>query len=156
MKRIKVLSMFLLVAMMATVFVGCSKDDDDTPVDLKSYAVGSWRSYKVSALKLDGERAGETKEATVDKTGDFADFYWEMNLYENGNGIFYEFEKDGEGIDRWVDIPVTYSVKGNVLTVKDSELSFDFVFNPDDRTLSYQTPETYEGVSLTLTIYMKK
>lgn len=156
MKRVKVLSMFLLVAMMATVFVGCSKDDDDTPVDLKSYAIGSWRSYKVSAQILEGEHAGETKEAACDKTGDFAAVYWEMNLYENGNGTFADFEKDGEGIDRWVDGPISYSVKGNVLTIKDPNESSDFVYNPDDRTLSYQTSGTYDGVSGIFTVYMKK
>ena len=155
MKRVKVLSMFLLVAMMATVLVGCSKDDD-TPVDLKSYAIGSWHSYKATVFFLDGKYAGESEEVTISKTGEYSEVYWELELYENGNGTLAYFQKDGEGINHWVDGIVSYSVKGDIVTVSDSEASIDFIFNPGDKTLSVQISKVIEGISTKTILYLKK
>ncbi|MBO4592743.1 MAG: hypothetical protein J5678_00920 [Bacteroidaceae bacterium] len=156
MKKIKVLSIFLLVAMMATVLVGCSNDDDDTPVNLKSYAIGTWHSYKAIMYYLDGEYAGESQEVTISKTGEYSDAYWELKLYQNGNGTFSYLKKDGEGIKHWVDAAISYSVKGDVVTVHDSDASLDFIFNPGDKTMSFQISKTIDGVTAKMIVYFKK
>lgn len=155
MKRIKVLSMFLLVAMMATVLVGCSKDDD-APVDLKTYAIGTWHSYKATVYFLDGEYAGESEEAMISKTGQYSDMYWELNFQNTNNATFAFFQQDGNGVSHWVDGLVSYSIKGDVVTIRDSESSMDFVFNSNDKTLSVQISKVIDGISTRTVLYLRK
>lgn len=84
MKKIKVMSMFLLVAMMATVLVGCSKDDDDDNFDLNSYIIGSWHSFKGTVYVTGGQYSGISQDVEISKTGQFSQSYVVLTFQDGG------------------------------------------------------------------------
>lgn len=147
MKQIKTVSLWLLLAMLLPVVSSCSSDDDD-PVDLKTYIVGTWSSYKGTVYYL-----GQTTDVTVDKTGAMSVAYFEMTFRADGSMTIGFW--DPEVAASWVEEPATYTVKGDIVTIIDSDgEKGDLVFK--DRNLYLKITEMYEGYPMTVNILMKK
>jgi hypothetical protein len=160
MKQVKTLSIFMLVALMVAMFVGCSKDDDNSGdvSNLKTYIIGSWHSYKGTAYFLGGEYSGESEEVSISKTGEFSEAYYEIKFQDAGHATFGAFQKDENGLLHWETEDVTYSINGDIVTVRDTEgTTLDLVFNESDKTLCIQVSATAnDGTPTKVSIYLKK
>ena len=156
MKRIKVLSMFLLVAMMATVLVGCSKDDDAN-FDLNSYIIGSWHSYKGSVFIMGGQYAGTSNTVTVEKTGQYSDWYYEIKFLDANRATFSAYKQDENGVSNWEQEEITYSINGSAVRLKDSDgETIDLIFDEKDNSLCLQVSITKDDVPYKVAIYLRK
>ena len=78
----------MVLAVCAVVLVSCGKDDYIAPdVDLKSYIIGTWHSYKITAYAN-----GQYKSADITKINEYSAAYMEMRHVEVDNrewGLFH-------------------------------------------------------------------
>lgn len=147
MKQIKNVC-FWVFMMMAVLVISSCGGDDSQPVDLNSYILGNWRSYRVT-----GFYQGETINMDVDKTGPLSMVYWEMNFKQNGI-ITMGYWKP-EYYTTWGEENYQYSIKGNMVTLTDSNgESIDLVFK--DYELCLKLTQSYNGSPLTLNVFLRK
>lgn len=154
----KVMSMFLLVAMMATVLVGCSKDDDDDNFDLNSYIIGSWHSFKGTVYVTGGQYSGISQDVEISKTGQFSQSYVVLTFQDGGRVRMGTFKNDDNGIMNWYEENGAYHISGDVVTLTESDgTSSAIVFDSKDRTLCLQGVGINDsGIPYKASIYMKK
>lgn len=147
MKQLRIIGTCLILSVLLSAISACSSDDDD-PVDLNSYIVGTWRSYKGTVYYL-----GETSNVQIDKTGAMSMAYFEINFKKDGSLTFGYWDPVTPA--SWEEEPATYSIKGDMVTVIDSEgEKGDFVFK--DRNLYLTQTITQEGYPMTITIQLRK
>ena len=151
MRQLKTLSIFLLVALLATSFVACSKDDDNSDFDLKTYIIGFWCSNK--AIVYYG---GESYEVDIAKTGQFSEAYYELTFQDADHVKFGAFQADENGISRWGEEVVNYSINGDVVTLSDSEGTYDLIYDKKDKSLCIQASRTKDGLPMRIVVYIKK
>ena len=159
MKQVKILSIFMLVTMMATMFAGCSKDDDNSGniSNLNSYIIGTWRAYKCTIYAQGGAYNGQSADINIGKTGQYSDFYFECTFQEGGRIKTGNFKKDENGASRWFEDSGSYSINGDIVTIRDNEgEADDLVFSEKDKTLCFQMTKTEDGVPYKVILYMKK
>lgn len=157
MKQLKTLSIFMLVALMAATFASCSKDDDNADFDLNRYIVGTWHSSKATVYFMGGEYAGESEEATISKTGQYSEAYYEMTFMDANRAKFGAFQKDENGLIHWEEEYVTYYVNGDVVKLRDDEGgTIDLVFDKKDRTLSLQISTIASDIPIKYVLYLTK
>ena len=147
----KILSVFLLIGMMMPVWVSCSSDDEEE-VDLNSYIVGTWHSYKVTYNYEDYE--GETITQEVTKTGDFSSAYYEMIFKQDGTMTLFYWRLNNSGTSSWEQAPGKYIIKGDIVSIYESfkEVT-DFQFDSKSKDLCLQVRLSS---SIKLNIYLKK
>ena len=156
MKQIKNLSIFMLVALMAT-FASCSKDDDNADFDLKSYIIGTWRSYKGTVYLQGGAYSGQTVDVNIGKTGQYSDAYRECTFQEGGKIKIAGFKQDENGISHWFEEYGTYSINGDIVTIRDNEgETDDLVYDEKNKTLCLQGTYTQDGISMKILLFFKK
>lgn len=96
---------------------------------------------------------GQTADVTVDKTGAMSVAYFEMTFRADGSMTIGSW--DPEVAASWVEEPATYTVKGDLVTIVDSDgEKGDLVFK--DKNLCLKITEMYEGYPMTVNILMKK
>lgn len=150
------MSIFMLVALMAATFASCSKDDDNADFDLNRYIVGTWHSSKATVYFMGGEYAGESEEATISKTGQYSEAYYEVIFMDANRAKFGAFQKDENGLIHWKEEYVTYYVNGDVVNLRDDEGEIDLVFDKKDRTLSLQISTIASDIPIKYVLYLTK
>lgn len=148
----------MFVALMAATFVSCSKDDDNANIDLKSYIIGSWHSYKATVYVTGGQYSGESAEVGISKTGQYSQSYLEFTFQDGGRLRVGAFKKDDNGVMNWYEENGTYHISGDVVTLTDADgTSLAIVFDEKDRNLCIQAASTNnEGIPVKTSIYLKK
>lgn len=144
MNRIKYYGMIIVLLFTALSFNACSSDDDIEIANLESYIKGKWHSYRavVSANN-------ESIEVPVTKTGQYSAFYWEI-IFKEGNKVDMSYyEEDTNGNSRWMTETNSYSVKGDVVTIYDSENSIDFIFDPGSKTMYMRAAGQVDNIGYT-------
>lgn len=157
MRQLKTLSIFLLVALLATSFVACSKDDDNSDFDLSTYVLGTWHTYKATVIVQGGAYSGESRDVEITKIGQYSDSYFESHFQEGGLAKFGKFQKDESGIEHWEEEEVTYSINGDIVTMRDSDgESVALTFDKKERALCLQVSGTKDGIPYRMILYLKK
>lgn len=173
---------FLFLIMMAVslvVFSSCGKDDDtNQDVDLKSYIVGTWHSYRMTAFGN-----GKQVSADVTKNNEYSAAYMEMNFSSNGTVIISGWQQNGDGTSRWITENGTYSIDGHIVHVRENNVSVDtewndgmtfnpsiagmtrsgsdaevisFVFEPSSRSLYIRFTQMVGGINVVGDLYLRK
>lgn len=151
MKLNKYLSM-MLVVMILPLMVACSSDDDD-PVSLESYIVGTWHTFKAT-----GFGNGQSVNIDITKTGEYSAAY-EEGTFEKGNKVIIRsWVPDKNGMTHWTETPCTYTIKGDIVTIKDSNgESADLIFDTKEKTLLLKsTVVNSDGIQIYVNIYFSK
>ncbi len=151
MKLNKYMSM-MLVVMMLPFMVACSSDDDD-PVSLESYIVGTWHSFKCS-----GYGNGQSVDIEITKTGEYSAMYIEATFEKGNKVIVRSWVADKYGYTHWTETTGSYIINGDIVIIKDSNgESADFVFDAKDKTLlQKEMVTTTEGIQVYVNIYYTK
>lgn len=104
----------MALAVCAVVLVSCGKDDDIAPdVDLKSYIIGTWHSYKITAYAN-----GQYKSADITKNNEYSAAYMEMD-FSSDNRV---------AISGWM-VNGVYSIEGNTVHVRENVAGVDTEWN---------------------------
>lgn len=158
MKQVRFLSMFMLFALLATMFAGCSKDDDNSSIDLKSYIIGSWHSYQGTVFITGGQNSGESQNVEINKTGQFSQSYFEFTFQDGGRVKMGAFNKDENGVMKWIEENGTYRINGDIVNVTDADgVSVDMVFDKRNGTLCLQgSGITVNNIPFKVSIFLKK
>lgn len=158
MKQLKILSIFMLVALMAATFASCSKDDDNADFDLNSYIVGTWHSYKATVYAQGSQYGGQSAEVEISKTGQYSQSYFEFTFQDGGRLRMGAFKKDDNGVMNWYEENGTYHVSGDVVTLTDADgTSLAIVFDTKDKSLCFQGAGINDsGIPYKASIYIKK
>lgn len=157
MKKVKIWGIFMLMVMMATVFKGCSKDNDSSSFELRNYIIGTWHSYKATVYVQGGAYSGKSAEATINKTGQYSEAYFEFAFQDTSRVKFGLFRQEENGLSHWVEGYGTYSINGDIVTVRIAEgETLDLIFNEKDKTLCIQIKTIQDGIPLKMIIYLKK
>lgn len=147
MEQIKNVCFWVFMMMMVSVISSCGGDDSQ-PVDLNSYILGDWRSYRAT-----GYYQGEMINLDVDKTGAWSMAYWEMSFKQNGNMTMGYWEP--ETYTTWTWDNCKFKINGNMVTLTDSDGgSIDLVFK--DYELCFKMTQLYNGSPLTVNVFLRK
>lgn len=108
MKKIKFNSFFILLSLSTIMFFSCSDDDDDNGGGSSSEIVGRWElTQEKWWTTIDGEVVEGSEHTGPNRGIDFFIFN------EDGTGT----EGEGTNENDIEDWPITWKVKGDVLTV---------------------------------------
>ncbi len=140
----------LLVGLMIPFIVSCSSDDDEN-VDINNYIVGAWHSYKATVYY-------EGKSASVDitKSGQYSDMYIEISFNQDGTMVESAWQKNDSGLKNWVQEDARYTIKDDIVSIKDSGGVVDLLFDSKTKELCLQSSTTYVGSTMRTNIYFKK
>lgn len=109
--------LILSLALLSSTFTGCTGDDNDSfeEVNLESYIVGSWHSYRATAY-------GNGEEINIDITKDneYSSMYVEAIFRADGTATMYSWQPDKNNISRWIAEEGVYTVNGNAVEVRDA------------------------------------
>ena len=145
--------LFLLFSLMivwcGSSFMSCS--DDDSPLFLEDYIIGTWKSYKYVAYMED-----ETYTINITKTGPASGSYFEVTFNQDGSGTERFWKQDNNGTTRWTEEQLRYTVSGNTVNVYDQEGNVQFVLDEKTKSLYYRSVVKIYGENTTVFIYMKK
>ena len=123
----KKLLFVMVLDVCAVVFVSCGKDDYIAPdVDLKSYIIGTWHSYKMTAYAN-----GQYKSADITKNNEYSAAYMEMNFSSDNRVAISGWDVNEDGTSKWITEYGTYSIEGNVVHVRESVFSTDTEWNDE-------------------------
>lgn len=151
MKKMKFLSMMMLVVMMMPLIVSCGGDDDEI-ISLETYIIGTWRSYK-AVVKANGK----SQTVDINKTGENSSLYYECEAKSGGTAILRGWIADTNGILKWTEVPCTYLIKGDVVTLIESSGEMtDLVFESSSKNMVLMMSSSYNGIPFTANIYFQK
>lgn len=152
MKKIKFWSMLMLVAMMLPLYSSCSKDSDDNSRPLDSVITGNWHSYHATAYGN-----GKKAEFDISKTGQYAQMYYEVTFFDGGSATFRHWETDTSGAMHWKEEDITYQVKGDIVTMRDSDgETIDVTYDSRAMTLCLMVNGVVNDVSIQINVYLRK
>ena len=147
-----ILRLSFLIALLSTLimFTGCSKDEDDAP--LESYIIGRWHSYKATVF-LNGEK----HEMEITKTGLLSLAYCEVNFKNGKNCDMSVYVEDSNHISHWETDHCTYSISSNVITITDSKGETGQLFYDPNEKVIYLRSALHNTNGYTTTfIYFRK
>ena len=143
----------LLLGFISVSFVACGDDDDD--VILSDYIIGKWHSYKFVGYYQQEEIILE-----VEKNGAYSVSYAEIEFEKNGKGVMYGWKQDQHGLSSWVSETVTYTIKGNNVTISSDnpdEDSVTLMFDEKTKELYVRAMVQNESLGpITAYLYLKK
>lgn len=140
-----------MIAMLSLGFASCGGDDDDEPINVKSYILGTWRTFKAV-----GYAQGESVTLQISKTGEYSEAYIEMTFKSDGTVVGSRWEQDSNGVSRWVTEEANYTVNGNIVNIMSDGETASLVFDASDKTLCIRGAQYINGVNVTINIFMKK
>lgn len=115
----------MVLTVCAVVLVSCGKDDDITPdVDLKSYIIGTWHSYKMTAYAN-----GQYKSADITKNNEYSAAYMEMDFSSDNRVAISGWMVNGDGTSRWITENGVYSIEENTVHVRENVAGVDTEWN---------------------------
>ena len=166
----------MVLAVCAVVLVSCGKDDYIAPdVDLKSYIIGTWHSYKITAYAN-----GQYKSADITKINEYSAAYMEMNFSSDNRVAISGWMVNGDGTSRWITENGVYSIEENTVHVRENVagdgadgLSFEpsvggltrsgdngevvsFVFEPSLMSLYVRYSTVVNGMNVIGDLYLRK
>ena len=148
-------SKLTILAMMiaALSFTACGSDDDDEIVSSPdSYILGTWRAFKGEVFY-----DGESGVVDIDKTGANSASYMEFKFEKDNKLTAWWWVQDDNNLSHWTEGGGTYIVKGNVVTITDTNGDkMDLLFNSKDRTLMLRSAPVLYGKVATVNIYFRK
>ena len=146
----KILNVIVLIGLMMPLMVSCGSDDEE--VELNSYIVGTWHSYKAIYNYYNYE--GEIITQEVTKTGDFSSAYYEMIFKKDGTMTLFYWRLNNSGASSWEQAPGKYIIKGDTVSIYGSfkEVT-DFQFDSKTKNLCLQV---LLASGIKLNIYLKK
>lgn len=146
-------SMILLAVLFVPVLSSCGDDEDElSGSSLDSYIIGTWRSYKATVTAY-----GETETISVSKTGDNSAMYMECEVRKGGSAVYKFWQTDANGMTHWTEEPLQYTVKGDIVTMTDSNgEAADLLFDQSSRDMIIQMNLFQDGTSYAVKLFFKK
>lgn len=134
----KNLMLFTAFIMMAIMFVGCSKDDNDDINQVKSPIVGEWQLISISAHTVEGGVKGEVETVDYSSSDNMSvlkftsDYKVEFKVYEKTeSGEVQLNQHTGSYVDEDGKIKIIYSEQD------ENQFSFDeYKINGNTLTLT--------------------
>ena len=121
MQNMKKYLLLVIMAVCAVAFSSCGKDDEVNPdVDLKSYIIGTWHSYRMTAYAN-----GQYKSADITRYNEYSAAYIEMVFNADGGMALSAWQTNADGTSRWVTEYSGYTIVGNTVHISDSYVSGD-------------------------------
>lgn len=118
---------YMILTVCIVAIASCGKDDDNaSDVDLKSYIVGSWHSYRMTAYGN-----GQEVSADITKNNEYSVSYLEMNFSSDNRVAISGWDVNEDGTSKWITEYGTYSIEGNVVHVRESVFSTDTEWNDE-------------------------
>ena len=171
---------FMVMALLGAVgFASCNGNDEDyADVDLSTYILGSWHSYKLTVYG-----GGESVTADITKNNEYSVSYLEMNFLEDGKVITSGWLTNNDGTSQWASDTDSYKVVENTVKIMeytggvDTEwnngISFNsslgdatrsgesseivsLVFDPTSRDLYVRVSQKINGIDVVGYLYLKK
>ena len=105
------MSKMLLIIMLPLFMLACSGDDD--PVSIDSYLIGTWHTFKATVYGN-----GQNVDIEITKTGEYSASYSEVTFEKDGKAIMRGWVTDEKGLSHWMEEQYTYTVNGDIVTVK--------------------------------------
>lgn len=127
--------MFLLCSCF--VNTSCNSDDEQTSnVNLNSYIIGTWHSYRMTAY-------GNGQEMSVDITpnNEYSVSYAELMFDTHGNVTSSAWMTNPDGTSKWVSEVDSYTVIGNTVEINESK-SDDTTESEWNTSMKFQTNTT--------------
>lgn len=150
MKNIKFFWNLLFLITVLPIITSCGSDDEDISID--NYLIGKWHTYKavVSAQN-------QSVDLDVTKTNQYSQVYYEAVFMSNYKVVFSYYELDENKVSRWHSETLSYSVKGDVITVYDDEGAIYFFYNSKDKTMYIRLADEVNNIGYTTVfIYFRK
>ena len=139
----------LLVATLSVSFSSCKNDDE--PVILDDYIIGSWHSFKGVVTA-----SGKSETIDISKTGDYSLAYIEVDFLNGGQAICRGWDMDSNGLVTWVEERCTYSTNNDIVTMTSPEGETVSLVFDNNKTLCYKTITTIYGSAVMMSVYLKK
>ena len=145
----------ILFALFSCVFVmnACGNDDEDD-VNISSYIIGKWHSYKLVGYYQQKEIA-----LNVEKNGANSVSYIELQFNKDGTVVMYSWKQDQYGLSSWTSESGTYTISGNSVRISDeSNDSAPLMFDEKTKELYLRAVVHNEslGGDLSVYLYLKK
>ncbi len=149
MKQIRFFGMLMALMMPLLVFNACGDDDED--VELDTYIVGKWKTYKLKVSLND-----EEKTFDITKTGNYSTYYFELDFKSNGIVSVSSYETDKEtNISEWVTEDCQYTLGDGVVNIHREGNTIQLIL--DGNNLYFRSSEYDEVYGLaTMFFYFKK
>ncbi len=116
MKIFRNIALVLGIILMTSIISGCNNDNDETyeNVDLRTYIIGTWHSYRATAY-------GNGQERTVDitKNNEWSAAYIEINFRIDGKAEVSGWATNTDGTTKWITEIGEYSVKDNAIELRE-------------------------------------
>lgn len=149
MKKLKVWSMMMLMAMMLPLITSCG---DDSVSSLDSYIVGQWHTFRYVI-----QTAQQSGESEVSKTGKLSEVYMELTFKNDGTVTSSYWKQNSQGVSSWVTETATYTVSGNTVKIIEPDGTAELYFDGGQKVLylrAFKQDQNYGNVSIYL--YFKK
>jgi hypothetical protein len=141
-----------MLAMLSLGVTSCGGDDeDDEPINVSSYILGTWHTFKAT-----GYAQGESITLQISKAGEYSGAYIEMTFKSDGIVVGSHWEQDANGVSRWVSEEASYTVNGNIVNITSDGETASLFFDSSDKTLCIRGAQYINGVDVTINIFMKK
>lgn len=153
MKQFRLFLGGLLVLVAMPFMLACSNSDNDIEVKnpIDTYIIGLWQSYQMTVVY--GE---ESMTQLLDKNND-AQVYIELNFENNNKATICGWALGADGLPHWAEEPATYTINGNIVTIKgDGDSPEDLFYDQDTKTLAMKLEQKAGELLVTATIYYKK
>lgn len=141
----------MIVAMLSVGSVSCGGDDVDETINVNSYIIGTWHSFKAT-----GYAQGESVTLDISKNGEYSSAYLELVFNSDGTVIGSSWQQDSNGVSRWISEKGNYAVKGNMVDIMFSNETASLIFDTSDRTLCIRGAQNVNGTNITINIYLRK
>ncbi len=141
----------MIVTILSVGFVSCGGDDVDETINVNSYIIGTWRSFKAT-----GYAQGESVTLDISKNGEYSSAYLELVFNSDGTVIGSNWQQDSSGVSRWVSEKGNYIVNGNMVDVTFSDGTASLTFDASDRTLCFRAAQNVNGTNITINLFLRK
>ena len=151
MKAMKYRSILMLMVAMLPAIVSCGSDDEE-PADINSYIIGYWHSSYFESFAN-----GQSAKGDIDKTGAASSAYFEFTFNSDGKVKMGGWQTDSSGLSKWMEEEGSYTILGNIVRITDAEgQTADLLFDGNQRTLCLHVVGTWEGMQVTVNVYLRK
>ena len=150
----KQISTLLVVSLMTTFFMSCSNDDVEV-IDLNTYILGAWDTYKV--IDVNGEIVGLNEEAGDNEV---AEMLLSCEFYDTGLMDFTMHVTFGSGEKEDLTFPFEYRIEDKTITLTwfldDEESEIHLQYDRVENCLIANAISHNSGEPKEIFLYLKK